>query len=520
MNHINFIRWLLITITMLSSSHLLAVEPPAVTFTIDKIVIEGENPLEQKTINQLLQPYLGQQQGLDGIEAASSSLQQYLVDEGYAFHRVIVPPQKVADGTFKLKVLAFQLDQIEVKGNQYFNKDNIIASLPYLEVGHSLNSREISRSMLLANEHPSKNVTVFIRESEQPGYVNARVEAKDVRPWQLFASLSNTGSDDTGDDRVSLGYQHSNLFDLDHVATLSYTTSPGHGGDVRQYGVYYRLPLYTKNLSLSGFYTYSDVSQGQVADFFDVSGKGEFAGLNLGYTLLPKGAYTHQVTASLEDRYFEDNSQFSGTALGLDVRSRPLSLRYQGKWEKPQWTGDFYVAYSANLGSGSDNDKVAYIINANRLSADKYWDALRFGASLDYRLPKNWRFKLNYSGQWTDEPLISGEQFGLGGVNSVRGFEEREISGDEGHLLRLEAHAPPMKHQVRLLGFVDYGHYDLKEPIIGVDNSQSIASIGVGLRWQWKKSLHTSLDLARVTDGSNNTSAGHSRLHFNLFYRF
>ena len=46
-------------------------------------------------------------------------------------------------------------------------------------------------------------------------------------------------------------------------------------------------------------------------------------------------------------------------------------------------------------------------------------------------------------GQWSDEPLIPGEQFGIGGARSVRGYEEREASGDSGFFVSAELISKP-----------------------------------------------------------------------------
>ncbi len=515
-------NWLatLVALLFAYNPHTQADVSPRIQFPVESFAVEGENPLAAAKTQQILAPFLGEQQGLARIEAAAKALQEVLLDQGYAFHRVIVPPQKVTGGVFKLKVITFQLDNITVKGNRHFSEENILASLPDLRTGETPNSREVARSLMLANEHPAKRVAVFIRESDQPGHLDARVETRDVKPWQLFASLANTGSDETGGERLSVGYQHRNLWSRDHVLTLSYTTSPGHWDDVSQYGAYYRLPFYPWRSSLSVFYTHSDVEQGKVADFFDVSGKGTFQGFNLGYALLPFGDYSHKVTLGLQDHLFENDTTFAGDAFltDPDVRSRPLSLRYHGRWETTTWTGGFHAEYIRNLSSGSHNDSTAY--SANRFGADPHWDALRFGANLDYALPGKWRFKGGYTGQWANEPLIPGEQLGLGGVNSIRGFEERETSGDRGHQLNLEVWAPPIANNIRLLGFLDYGHRHLEEAIAGLKTSDSLASMGVGLRWQWKNQLNLSLDLAHVLNGADPTDSGDGRLHFNVFYRF
>jgi len=45
-------------------------------------------------------------------------------------------------------------------------------------------------------------------------------------------------------------------------------------------------------------------------------------------------------------------------------------------------------------------------------------------------------------GQVASEPLISNEQFGAGGVNSVRGYREGEVFGDDGWRASIEQKTP------------------------------------------------------------------------------
>jgi len=498
---------------------------PQVRFTVDRVVIEGENPLSENTTQGVLAPFLEEHEGLSRIEKASKTLEQALHDKGYPFHRVIVPPQRAADGVIKLKILTFPLNKITVEGNKHFSNENILASIPCLRSGQTPNTLEVARSLLMANEHPAKQVAVFVRNSDTPGKIDATIKARDMRPYQFFSSYANTGDRATGHTRLSLGFQHSNLFNRDHVVTLSYTTSPGHWSDVQQYGAFYRIPLYGIGAGISMFYSHSKADQGTVADFFDVSGKGDFAGISFDYALFPIGDYSHKVTIGLQDRLFENDSTWNDVPdpNWVDVRSRPVSLRYNGGLEKASVSTGFYVEYAKNLVCGADNDKKAY--DKTRAEADPHWDAFRFGADLDYTLPKNWQLRSRFAGQVANEPLISGEQFGLGGAHSVRGFDEREISGDNGYQFNFEVWTPPIVHNVRLLAFFDTGRRNLDDPHPGQVAGESISSIGMGLRWYWKSYLSISLDAAHVLNGINDdvndvTETGDDKVHFNVFVRF
>jgi hemolysin activation/secretion protein len=55
----------------------------------------------------------------------------------------------------------------------------------------------------------------------------------------------------------------------------------------------------------------------------------------------------------------------------------------------------------------------------------------------------NWMTTIHANGQWASEPLISNEQFGAGGVNSVRGYHEGEVFGDSGWHASIEQATPP-----------------------------------------------------------------------------
>jgi hemolysin activation/secretion protein len=73
---------------------------------------------------------------IDRLQAAATTLETGLKDEGYGFLRVIIPPQD-ARGVITLRVLAFKLNAVNVSGNQHFDTANILASLPALQTGTS-----------------------------------------------------------------------------------------------------------------------------------------------------------------------------------------------------------------------------------------------------------------------------------------------------------------------------------------------------------------------------------------------
>jgi hemolysin activation/secretion protein len=483
-------------------------------------VVGDPHPLSEDEIAELLAPFTGEKKTIVDLQGASEALEQAIKKAGFSFYGVNLPPQEPRDGIIKLQVIAFKLGKLKIKEGQYFDSENISNSLPSLVPGESPDVLKLQRNLHVLNEHPSKQTAVAFSPSlEKIGAIDAEIQVAETRPYQAYFSLQNNGSRETGHERVSAGFQYNNLFNLDHAVTLSYTTSPGHWGQVKQEAIFYRIPLYDFGGSLNAYYLESTTDSG-IIEGFEVSGSGRFSGLHYTHALERYKGIKHSLMVGIDDKFFISDTTFVAFAqpVGVDVRSQPLSLNYIGEWtNNDNLDLNFSVGYRHNTGGGSDNDSKTYL--ATRAGADTSWDAMTYSLKAVHTLANKWELHGNLSGQWTDEPLIPGEQFGVGGSQSVRGFKDRIVSGDEGVRANAELWTPVLHNNLRLFGFVDAGYVSLEEDIPGTDDSETISSIGLGMRWAWKNQLSVALDWGYVTDGSDSTDSGENRLHVNLFYR-
>lgn len=514
-------RVLLLLLALVAATRVVAQEaPPELRFHVAAFEVQGESPIPDAAAQEILAGFVGDHVGLDGLAAAADALEQAIRGQGHVFHRVLLPAQRLSGGVVRLQVVAFSVGTVAVEGNEHFGEDNIRASIPSLRGDTSPNTAQLSRELALANSHSAKDVALSFRQSRTREAIDATLRVQDRKPWMVFGSLSNTGSEQTGDFRLSVGGQYSNLFDLDQAVTVSFTTSPGHWEDVRQYGINYRAPVYALAGAVDAYYVSSDVDSGTVANFFDVSGSGEFFGARYTQMLARRGAYSHEVSAGIDNRDFDNEVLFGQFNLGSRVRSTPLALRYAGSYGARDWQGSFSVEYARNLGLGGQQSATDYAAASGRPGADVQWDALRAEASGVHSLPRGWALHGLVAVQVANEPLIPGEQFGAGGAGSVRGMEEREISGDNGLRATAEVWSPPLPHGVRLLGFVDAARVHLENAQPGQSETQNVASAGLGLRWQWKDTAGLQIDVGRMLNGAASSGRGSYKAHVNLFARF
>jgi hemolysin activation/secretion protein len=371
--------------------------------------------------------------------------------------------------------------------------------------------------------NPTKREALTFARSREPGKVDAEITVRDRDPRQAYVWLNNTGNEDTGDTRLGVGLQHQNLFDRDHSLTLTFTTSPEETDKVSQYGLHYEIPLYGLGGQFSLYAVNSDVDSGTVGDFFNVSGSGEFYGLRYSHILPKWGELRQRLIFEANDKLFDNEAEFSGVPVGVDVRSRPLSLQYLSEWDARRSSGHFFVGYYHNLDSGAFNDDASYA--ASRVGAEPDWSAWRAGASLRLPLPGQWLASALLDAQYTSEMLIPGEQFGAGGLASVRGFEEREITGDRGVMGRLELWSPPFGNRFRVGAFLDGGYVSRLDPQAGERATATVSSTGIGASWDWRTNLSAQLYYAYVLEGLDNplpdeTAEGDTKVHFSIIYRF
>ncbi|MBE9560592.1 MAG: ShlB/FhaC/HecB family hemolysin secretion/activation protein [Proteobacteria bacterium] len=504
-------------------------EPKQLHFVITKFEVLGDNPLSESETEDVFEYFLGDHYGLDGIQEAASAFEKKLRDSGFAFYQVNLAPQKLEAGVIKLQLIQLKVDKVEVEGNVHFDAENLARNIPTLKSGETPNTRVLSRAINMADSQPSKSLKLQFSENETGGAINAKLKVTDIRTHFAFVSVNNTGNDETGEFRLTGGYQFTNLFNRDHNLSLSYTTSPSDFSAVKQYGASYTIPFYEIGGEFNMFLARSDVDSG-VVNNFAVSGAGTIALLHYKHTFLQSGAYKQQLDFGLDHKLFENDVDFFGNPVSGtgDVLSRPVSIAYIGFWQGAGKSVSFNLAPYVNISGGSKNEDEDY--NNLRPGATADWTLLRYGLGYDQLIAENWFFRLKLLGQQSSDQLISGEQFGIGGIYSVRGFDERTLLGDSGVQANIELWVPGFNsYGIRPLVFFDIGHVEVNLPAFGETPSTDISSVGAGLRWSIINKLNVVLDVAYVTGGAEETNLfgsteavekGDVKGHVDVFYRF
>ncbi|MEJ5990772.1 ShlB/FhaC/HecB family hemolysin secretion/activation protein [Ramlibacter sp. PS3R-8] len=503
----------------------MATAAPVAVFPIRGFRVEGDNPLGDAEALAVLQPYVRPDATLETLQQATAALEKVLRDQGFGLHRVALPPQELGT-TVRLTVVKFVVGKVSIEGAKIYDEQNVRLTVPELREGESPNFKTLAIQTAIANENANKVVQVGLRESEEPDKIDATISVKELKPWNIALSANNSGTDATGEDRLTITGSHSNLWNLDHQFVGAYTTAVERTQDVRQVGLAYKVPLYAQGGVLGFSYTNSDI----VGNFgtFNSTGAGETFGINYTIYLAPQGGLRSYVTLALDDKVFDASRINDATLAGAsDRRSRPITLGYAARMETDTAVWGYGAELAANTGSGANNNLESYRSEDPRIE-DVHWWAVRGSANYSAPFAQNWAWSVRALGQFSPKVLISGEQFGLGGQFSVRGTDvERPISGDSGISATFEVTTPEVAQGLRFFGFLDAGLTANNEPNAAKPATDRLASVGLGARWVVGKFAAT-LDYGRIVLGSHvprslnsaSPKSGDDRLYVGVAVRF
>ena len=528
-------------------------------FEIRRFVFDGATLVPASRLQAVTAPFTGPGRDFGDVQRALEAVERLYGEAGYSAVQVLLPEQELERGEIRLRVIEARLGRVVVEGNRYFDDANIRASVPSLAPGAPPNIVSVGRNLRVANENPSKQATVLLRSGSEEATVDAVVRVIDEPPAKYSVTVDSTGTRETGWLRVGLGYQNANVAGRDQVLTLQAVGAPYDSNDPNELsiepskrvlilGMGLRVPLYEQGDAIDVIAGYSNVDSGTVGGLFNVSGAGGIFGARYTRYLDRQGDYDHRLAFGWDVRgYHNSGVQAVGSPQQLqpDITVRPLSLNYSGLLRRPQSETEFSLGAWRNIPGGNDGEPADFCqlppnapYGVSRTDGmghcpDPYYLLWRWTFNHNQALPRDWQLRFGFSGQDTRDMLVAGEQFGIGGQDSVRGFDERALIDDRGYRGTLELYTPDFgaragwgDTRARALAFYDWGTVQRVQPAPGDPVRQGIASVGIGLRVNRGSWLAFRLDWGLVVDGGGSPglngdpgtfkARGDSRFHGSL----
>lgn len=478
------------------------------SFDIREIQVDGNTVLEPVDIETVMEFFVGERRSAADVDAARTALEKLYRELGYHTVSVTIPRQTIQDGVVLLQVNETTVARTVVEGGDYTSISQVKKEVPSLAPGAVPRMQDVQEDMVYANRLATRRVTPELQPGREPGTVDVKLKVEDDLPISGSLGVNNEHSRGTSSERMSANLSYDNLFQVGHSLNLLYMTAPQRTDDGTTWSLSYNAPLGDSswNLGLSLMKTDSDIPLGASAN-----------ALTDNFTVGASAA--KRFSSSIENWYpsISFGGDFKNYQSSTVVRSPQGSLSFDTPLDYMPFNLTLLGSYYGDRHRVDGNIAAVFTIAAIG-SNETELDQARFGAdgqSLylratlkdSIRLPKGFSFNARLTGQITGQALLPAEKLSMGGMDTVRGYFESEVSGDRGIAGSLELRLPSLseiyadsKWALWLTEFQGYLYVDGARltdhgPFIDADSPRAYTLLSAGAGLSARLREYASLDL-------------------------
>ncbi len=480
--------------------------------------------LDHPEFELAMQAHLGQavtEASLDGLQR---QVQVFLAAQGLPFSVVYLPPQDITGGFLQVVVTTSVTDdEVAVEGARHFDAGNYLRWVRQ-RPGVPPDIAAFKQDIAWISRNPYRVAEPRIRPGTQPGTTQLMMAVRDRTPWRVYTAFSNTGTRATDRERWAAGFNWGNAFGRDHELSVNLAGSV----DVhrsRSIALSYLVPLPWRHL-LHLDWSLSE-SAGKVPAGLDQEGGGRQLGLKYE---VPLGgvASGHSLSAGVE---FKRSDNLLLLNLGAEniplvdgsTEVYQLRLGYDGRavHTAKGATTDFGVSAVYSPGGLSDRNEDRAFANSRAFAAADYEYVTARARHVRPFWRNRWEYSLRGNLQWTEDTLIGIEQMVVGGMSTVRGYEENEAFGDRGIVLGQELAFPAVRlaglgrDELRPFAFHEGGWTESVRRLPG-EHSMALHAVGLGLRYRYGQNVSLNVaggwPLRRAESGADTDAKAHLSL--------
>lgn len=432
---------------------------PEVTVVLKRIEFTPSSVIPDDELRRIAAEYENSRVSMAQLYEMVGRVNQWYRDRGYVTAMAFLPPQKLNEGILKVTLVEGKVGKVTVEGNRSTNTSYIKKRLnfPY---GELLSIQSLNRDLIWFNGTNDLKLRVKLQAGEVKETTDYQISAFEPPESSCVIFSDTAGTSNTGRTRAGISYTDSSISgrrDAFSVTALSAKSSKSvlwnYSFPVGRKGS--KISIYNSHNNLT---VYQDDSNG-----FNIRGESSSTGLTWTSPLKIRADYREELVLDLQQQVSK-NKVLGMTFVDDDEKRYSIGKTFllmqtrQAVYVKPMLT---YCEYDGLAGKK----------HVKKFSLDTLWQkAAKAGQQLNFRL--NWQ-------QTSDSYLPSADQLYLGGLYSVRGYDESVIGGDSGLNLKIDYNIPVKQLKgAQLFSFYDWGRIYGKSIL----STRMIDSAGVGVR--------------------------------------
>lgn len=459
-------------------------ELPLERVYIKKIIVTGSTVFSEKDLAKVTAPYENRELTNEDLEALRKDLTFFYINNGYITSGAIIPDQNVIDGVISLKIIEGELKNIEIEKNKWL-RDSFYRKRIALGAEPPLKIDNLQKRLSILQEDPRiQRLNAELKPGAKRGESDLKVTVEEKIPIKFWTGYDNYISDSVGGEQVQATGAILSLTESGDILSVTYGRADGLNPKI---DAWYSLPFTARDTTLTLRYRknsydlvreeFEDLDIETDTDIYSIRLRHPiYKSLNHEVALALIGEHQKQETTLLDIPFsFEPGSE--------DGETKVTALRFEQEWTYRTQTQ--VIAANSRFSKGID-----------ALDATKREPGIPDGEFFAWLGQFQWarRFKpldtqlifRSYL-QFTDDPLVSLEQFAVGGRYTVRGYPENFFVRDKAVVASLESRISlirdkPWADYIQVAPFFDYGWAE-NEDFPTPPGTNNIYSIGVGLRW-------------------------------------
>ena len=455
---------------------------------IKTFVFEGNTIFSDDRLAEIAAEYKGSMIAIEKIHELRDKITKLYIEKGYINSGVIVKDQTITDDALVMTVIEGRVGKINLKGNRRL-RDHYILSRMERGITAPINIFRLQKPLQLLQQDPMIQRTHSkLAAGPEPGEGILEIEVIEASPYQLGFIFDNYRSPSTGSYRGKIYGSYSNLSGWGETIGGSFGLTEG----ADDFDVNFSLPLTRWDTQLSGSYQESDSTI--ITDVFhdlDIDSKSKIFNLTLRQPVYRSQNRELTLFASLDrkrSKTFLLGEAFSFSSGVVEGVSKITILNFGQEFVKRSQRS--VLALRSNFGFGVDWLD-ATVIDPSDPTFIHWLGQFQF---LSHIPIFNGQVLVRAALRATSDQLAPLEKFGIGGRDTVRGYRQNEITGDNGTTSGVEFRFPIGKIKIpkisqsaddgdlHFIPFFDYGR------VWGADTEESddfeLYSIGVGFRWR------------------------------------
>lgn len=479
--------------------------------TVKQFRFVGNTVFSNEELAKITAPFVGREITFAELLQARSAITQLYIDNGYTTSGAYLPPGAknkqlpIQGAVVTIQVREGQLGEISITGGDRLH--GYVRSRLQAAASGALNVDKLLEALRLLQSDPLfEQISTVLTQTADPTVSNLEVRLRAANPLTVEPFVNNYRSPGVGTLERGIEFNHANLIGLGDNLLLRYRNTDGsHAGEVS-----YEVPVNPQNGTLS--FDFAIINSKIVEEpFSQLDILSDYRSYELAYRqpLIRRATEkaTQEFAVGLSAFRSESESSLLDTPFPISSgaddqgRSRINALRFFQDWSR-QSNQEIFSARS-QFSFGLD------ILDSTIKSEgpDSQFFAWRGQAAWFRRLPLNLLLRTKADLQLSPTSLPPVEQFTLGGFNTVRGYRQDLLLGDNGFQASVELGIPIFSKSygdLELFPFFDVGTAWNRS---GSIDPNTLASTGIGLQYRLGRRFSARIDwgipLVNVNTGGN-----------------